>query len=265
VPPEVLAKLKSDLSVEFDAKLEQRLAAIQALQSLPSPKKAAASKPKSASLIGSLMAASGHEAASTPAALESVLDDDPIETSDADNDTAGGMAAADAKLDLSKPIGAMLWSEEVLPYGSALSFVRMYQWKEPRNRHECEALAWSLDAMVKESGAVPQRSTSFEIQVRRLLGVKLADEHKDWALAESLAWKSGHGVQNRSLLRSLLKDRKNFAELKKSSAAAPVRSRQAFAGARGSWRGAGRGRGSRGGRNGKPSSAGESPAAAADG
>ena len=91
---------------------------------------------------------------------------------------------------------------------------------------------------------LPTTSVSFKVQVRRLLGVKLADEHRDWALAEALTWKSGHGVQNRSLLRSLLKDRKNFMDLAKSPA---TKTRGSYKSAVAPSRGGG-GRGGRGGR-----------------
>ena len=153
-----------------------------------------------------------------------------------------------------------------MQFGSAISFVRMSQWNDKRNKHEAESLAWSLDAYVSDS--LPTKSVSFEVQVRRLLGVKLADEHRDWALAEALAWKSGHGVQNRGLLRSLLKDRKNFVDLNKSST---VKTRGTFKSAVTSSRGGGRGGRGRGGRfqNGaqsnnnsqKPSSGGSDAAA----
>ena len=150
--------------------------------------------------------------------------------------------AASRGVDLSKPVAALLWTEEIMPFGSAISFVRMSQWNDKRNKHEAESLAWSLDAFVSED--LPTKSMSFEVQVRRLLGVKLADEHRDWALAEALAWKSGHGVQNRGLLRSLLKDGKNFVDNKSSS----VKTRGTFKSAVTSSRGGGRGGRGRGGR-----------------
>jgi hypothetical protein len=108
---------------------------------------------------------------------------------------------------------------------------------------------------------IPMTNLSFEIQIRRLLGVRLADEYKDWSFAEALAWKSGHGVQNRGLLRSLLKDRKNFADLKKPAAASTGQSFKA-SGSGGGGGGGARGRkafrsgGGGGGRGGKSYSGG---------
>jgi len=127
-----------------------------------------------------------------------------------------------------------------------MAFVRMNTFREARNRHECEALALSLDEMIRSK--IPKSNLSFEIQIRRLLGVRLADEYKDWSFAESLAWKSGHGVQNRGLLRSLLKDRKNFADLKKPPSASAA---QSFKSSGGSGSGRGRKAYRGGGRGGK--------------
>ena len=195
----------------------------------------------SAGALSSLMAASGFKQSAkrvkkAPAAAE-LEEDDPISDDDAP------APAASRGVDLSKPVAALLWTEEIMPFGSAISFVRMSQWNDKRNKHEAESLAWSLDAFVSED--LPTKSVSFEVQVRRLLGVKLADEHRDWALAEALAWKSGHGVQNRGLLRSLLKDRKNFVDLNKSSS---VKTRGTFKSAVTSSRSGGRGGRGRGGR-----------------
>ena len=195
----------------------------------------------SAGALSSLMAASGfkHSAkrVKKASAAAEPEENDPISDDDAPSPSVS------RGVDLSKPVAALLWNEEILPFGSAISFVRMSQWNDKRNKHEAESLAWSLDAFVSED--LSTKSVSFEVQVRRLLGVKLADEHRDWALAEALAWKSGHGVQNRGLLRSLLKDRKNFVDLNKSSS---VKTRGTFKSAVTSSRGGGRvGRG-RGGR-----------------
>jgi hypothetical protein len=254
--------MMAKLEEVVDAKLKARLATAGALASLPPPP-AKSTKPKAkAGMLASLMSASGFTAdgkdtvgpgaANSAAAVQDAPEDggdpdvDPISDSDEDADGAKGDTVkkrSSTAVDLSKPIGALLWNEEVLPYGSALAFVRMYQFKEARNRHECENLAWSLDAMVKDR--IPITTTSFEIQVRRLLGVKLADEHGDWNIAEALAWKSGHGVQNRGLLRSLLKDRKNFAEF--NNKPPKVRTGQAFRGGRGGARG-GKGAWGRGGK-----------------
>ena len=183
---------------------------------LPAPTIHSASTSSSASgggALSSLIAASGYDRgvlSSAPKPEKSSVHEE-VE-SDCDELARTSLSRG---VDLSKPVASLLWTEEVMPFGSAISFVRMSQWNDKRNKHEAEALAWSLDAFVSEGLSL--KSVSFEVQVRRLLGVKLADEHRDWSLAEALAWKSGHGIQNRSLLRSLLKDRKNFVDLSKST------------------------------------------------
>jgi len=150
-----------------------------------------------------------------------------------------------------------MWKEEISLYKSALAFVRHYNFKESRNKHECEVLALSLDEMVKER--IPMSSLSFEIQLRRLLGVRWADEFKEWHCAEALAWKSTTGVQNRNLLRAILKDSKLLAEIKKppkTTTAAQSFKKAGRGGGRNAGRG-GRGGGRNAGRGGdKPSSSG---------
>ena len=199
-----------------EQKIAERFSAAGAIKSLPAPTIHSASTSSSASgggALSSLIAASGYDRgvlSSVPKPEKSSVHEE-VE-SDGDELARTSLSRG---VDLSKPVASLLWTEEVMPFGSAISFVRMSQWNDKRNKHEAEALAWSLDAFVSEGLSL--KSVSFEVQVRRLLGVKLADEHRDWSLAEALAWKSGHGIQNRSLLRSLLKDRKNFVDLSKST------------------------------------------------
>jgi len=271
----------AQLLAQLEAKWDAKLATIKALGSLPNP--ATPPKPKAKTgTLGALMAASGHsgkpgnddETSSNAGGRRATADADDADAadhSDADADDAeapvgSGKLKLSTQVDLSKPVGRLLWKEEIAPYNSALSYVRMNTFRESRNRHECEALALSLDEMVREH--IPMTSVSFEIQIRRLIGVRVADEYKDWSFAEALAWKSGHGVQHRGLLRSLLKDRKNFADLKKP-AASTTTAAQSFKAASGRGRksgaygGAGRGRGGRGGfnANSKPTSGGVPDAA----
>jgi len=227
-----------DIIARVLSAVDAKLASI-ALSSLPPPSDDA-KHPKAGGLLTSLITASGHSGAAA-ADSDDRKHQSPSDGQDGDSgDNADEQSAAVAPnlstttdkkdasgVDLSKRIGVLLWKEEIAPYNSALSFVRMNTFREARNRHECESLALSLDEMVRER--IPMTNVSFEILVRRLLGVRLADEYKDWSFAEALAWKSGHGVQNRGLLRSLLKDRKSFADLKKPTAAA--NSNQSFKGA----------------------------------
>ena len=242
----LLEKLMSKLETAIEQKVAERLS-VEAIKSLlppPAIASAAADKdsketPPGQGALSSLMAASGYRATpsrktSAVALAEPAEDVASYEEEEPSQSSRG--------VDLAKPVASMLWTEEIVPFGSAISFVRMSQWNDKRNKHEAEALAWSLDAFAGEG--LPTKSVSFEVQVRRLLGVKLADEHRDWALAEALAWKSGHGVQNRSLLRSLLKDRKSFVDLAKGPA---TKTRGSYKSAVAPSRGGG-GRSGRGGR-----------------
>jgi len=233
----------------LDAKLDAKLATIGALNALPKPGSAAKSKVKPAGFVAQLMSAAGHASAGADREdaddkaqvsaddAEASADADGDEGDDADDAAPVAVKGKSTTVDLSKRIATALWKEEIAPYQSALAFVRMNTFREARNKHECESIALALDEMVRER--IPMSSLGFEILVRRLIGVRCADEYKDWSYAESLAWKSSHAVQNRGLLRSLLKDRKLFAESKKAPTTTAA---QSFRG--------GKNRGGRGGRGG---------------
>jgi hypothetical protein len=254
---QLLARLEAKLEAKFTAKLEDAKLAAHAVNSLPPPPKTptAAKKPKTG-ILGALVASAGYNDGAydnekhedVRAATADVDADDDTDPSGQDDNGDDGKLVGGRRqpvpVDLSRPIGSLLWTEEIAVYGSALSYVRMQTFKENRNRHECEVFARSLDAMRAEG--ITMSSRSFEIQIRRLIGVRIADEYKDWSFAEALAWQSSAGVQHRGLLRSLLKDRKNFADLKKP-AATTTTAAQSFSARKG---GRGNGRGGRGGRGG---------------
>jgi hypothetical protein len=71
-------------------------------------------------------------------------------------------------------------------YGSVTAWVKQTDWKSGRNKHECEALARAVDALLAEGTSA--KSTGVEILMRRLSGVHLADQHSEWQLADSVAW-----------------------------------------------------------------------------
>jgi len=212
----------AEFMAQISAMIDAKLATIGALNALPKPGTAAKPKPKPAGLVAQLMSAAGHasahaedadDKAQVSADAEADADADGDEGDDVDDPTPVSSKAKSNAVDLSKRIGAALWKEEIAPYQTALAYVRMNTFRDARNKHECESLSLALDEMVREK--IPKSSLGFEILVRRLIGVRCAYEYKDWSYAESLAWKSSHAVQNRGLLRQLLKDRKIFVEAKK--------------------------------------------------
>ena len=122
-----------------------------------------------------------------------------IEDSDTDKDapanSAGAAAAASPSPSaLRRANAARKQRARIAPemlrncalYGSVMSWVKQTDWKSGRNKHECEALARAVDALLAE-GVTP-KSTGVEILMRRLSGVHLADQHSEWQLADSVAW-----------------------------------------------------------------------------
>ena len=70
------------------------------------------------------------------------------------------------------------------PYGSFVNFVKAVEWKTKRNQHEAEHIAQSVDAYLAVE--VSPLNDGMEIQLRRLVGVHLADECEDWEVCESI-------------------------------------------------------------------------------
>lgn len=91
------------------------------------------------------------------------------------------------------------------PYGSVTSWVKQTDWKSGRNKHECEALARAIDALLAEG--TPAKATGIEILMRRLSGVHLADQHSEWQLADSVAWNPlGNSLLPRAEVTRALKE-----------------------------------------------------------
>jgi len=92
-----------------------------------------------------------------------------------------------------------------VPYGSVTAWVKQNEWKSGRNKHECEALARAVDALLAEG--TPVKSTGIEILMRRLSGVHLADQHSEWQLADSVAWNPlGNSLLPRAEVTRALKE-----------------------------------------------------------
>jgi len=73
---------------------------------------------------------------------------------------------------------------QVMELGSAVQWVRITEWKSPRNQHECESLAHAIDALHGDGISVASRG--MEVLLRRLAGVQLADETGSWELCSAV-------------------------------------------------------------------------------
>ena len=77
-----------------------------------------------------------------------------------------------AVLDRARKVGSVsLWCNQV-------------QWKQARNRRECQALSEAIDALVEEG--LGEGSLGLEMLARRLVGVQLADKTNDWSICEAI-------------------------------------------------------------------------------
>lgn len=190
------------LESRIEAIVEKRLAAMAAVRGLPKTP----AKPKA-----NTNARMGHGILAQLRDNARLSDDDAddadrasdIEDSDTDKDeapaaslghAAAAAAAAEPVPTQGRGAAAQRARARIAPhmlrncstYGSVLSWVKQTEWKSGRNKHECEAIARAVDALLAEG--VKAKSTGIEILMRRLSGVHLADQHSEWQLADSLAW-----------------------------------------------------------------------------
>lgn len=214
------AGIPDALMSQLSALIDQKITAASALRSMPAPTvgqpRARANAPVGHGTLQQLRLSAGLTADTkdeAPAEDADAAEESELAGEDA-NPFASLAAPAPSKSALDGRLAAELWAD-IKPYGTAISFVKMYHWNNARNSHEAESIAWALDAFVKENVAL--NSLGFEIMIRRLFGVRLADETKNWDMAKSISWKND-SLLSRGLLRHVLKDAKTLGELSKSTA-----------------------------------------------
>jgi hypothetical protein len=191
------ATADSLLESRIEAIIEKRLAALAAVKTLP--KTPAKPKVNTDARMGRGILTQLRDNAR-------LSDDDgddadrvsDIEDSDADKEApagdSGAAAAAaasssGARTSAARRARARIASQMLhncATYGSVTAWVKQSDWKSGRNKHECEALARAVDALLAEGTSA--KSTGIEILMRRLSGVHLADQHSEWQLADSVAW-----------------------------------------------------------------------------
>ena len=106
---------------------------------------------------------------------------------------------------------ALMW-DVFSSYDSAVQWVDRVQgskgWKKERNRREAETLARALDLAIIEFGTdVVEKSAAWEVLIRRLRSVVLADNQGKWDLAclvEELPSERSPNFHH-SIVRSLVK------------------------------------------------------------
>jgi hypothetical protein len=86
--------------------------------------------------------------------------------------------------DLPQRIGPSIY-ERARSLGSLTNWVALQDFKQARNKHECEVLAQALDQLLVE-GLSFHHSDAMEILARRLAAVHLADQHTNWNLAKAI-------------------------------------------------------------------------------
>ena len=88
--------------------------------------------------------------------------------------------------------------ERAKKVGSVALWCNQLQWKQARNRRECQTLAEAFDAFVEEG--LGEDSMGLEILARRLAGVQLADKTNDWSFCDAI---QGPGLMDSVLPRKM--------------------------------------------------------------
>ena len=88
--------------------------------------------------------------------------------------------------------------ERAKKVGSVALWCHQLQWKQARNRRECQTLAEAFDALVDEG--LGEDSAGLEILARRLAGVQLADKTNDWSFCDAI---QGPGLMDSVLPRKM--------------------------------------------------------------
>lgn len=158
----------------------------------------AGSTPKPKSKPKPKLSLAGLPPPSLASLVESNLGHSAADTKDSDedgDDELGQPYFADSMDD--RVAGAVL--AQAQSYGSLLNWVRVAEWKNTRNKNECQALALAIDLLVEEG--VKPTSLGLETLVRRLNGVHLADNTGNWGVCSALQWT---GPNNSLLPRATL-------------------------------------------------------------
>jgi hypothetical protein len=217
------AKIDRLISARLDTLLAQKLTTAGAIAALPTPStkpKAPANAPVGHGMLAELRGNVGGSLGK--AGRTQTKEKDEPEDGDDDDDGHDGGEEFTSNRDSESPAEskqkrlATEILERVEPYGSVKSWVKMYEWKNARNRRECEAIAQAVDAFRAEGATTS--SLGIEILLRRLSGVQLADLTGKWEACESVAWSSfGNSLLPRSELRRVLKDADQMSRLTAAS------------------------------------------------
>lgn len=102
--------------------------------------------------------------------------------------------------------------KQFMQFGSAVQWVRLNEWKNPRNKHECESLAHAIDAF--HAQGISASSRGMEILLRRLAGVQLADDNGSWELCSAVeAVSRNNKLLSRAHLANALREAERLRKL----------------------------------------------------
>ena len=148
-------------------------------------------------------------------------DDDDNDVDDADvhgaDDGHSGKVRSVAAVNISDRIAPVILSQ-IKVYGSLVNWVRITDWKNTRNKNECNALAMAIDLLLEEN-EISEDSLALEMLIRRLNGVHMADTSGNWGVCNALQWTGPNNtLLPRSTLTQALKQAAQMEKLTKRSA-----------------------------------------------
>jgi len=106
-------------------------------------------------------------------------------------------------------------------YGGLTNWVNITDWRNDRNKHECENLALVIDLLVEE-GEVSMQSAALRQLAARLNGVHLADTTGNWNVCNAISYVGpNNSLLPKSLLTKTLKQAAQFDTLSKRTSRKP--------------------------------------------
>jgi hypothetical protein len=107
-------------------------------------------------------------------------------------------------------------------YGGLTNWVNITEWRNDRNKHECENLALVIDLLIEE-GEVSMDSAALRQLAARLNGVHLADTTGNWNVCNAISYVGpNNSLLPKSLLTKTLKQAAQFDTLSKKTTRKPT-------------------------------------------
>ena len=165
-----------------------------------------------------LIAQQQHKSRSTIYVSDNDDDDDNADdNTDNDNDHSSTSSSSSVYSDSDNDNIVISIINQAKLYGGLTNWVNITEWRNDRNKHECENLALVIDLLIEE-GEVSMNSAALRTLAGRLNGVHLADTTGNWNVCNAISYVGpNNSLLPKSLLTKTLKQAAQFDSLSKKT------------------------------------------------